>query len=166
MRKIQLIQCTPPWGRNWGLALHIGGPTVTSVLFWEMEKPFLMVMHYSSFSRGGEGAKQSLTASPVKQQQQLCEGLACLLMGKPSQTAVGRARGGIPVFQPDSIAVSSVCAFPGTVPEAPCQVHAAHAKGAEHCTPAAAAPPELPALCVCWRLLRPVEFSPGQKDEG
>ncbi|RLW05700.1 hypothetical protein DV515_00004833 [Chloebia gouldiae] len=61
----------PAWARNWGLALHRGGPTVTSILFWEMEKPFLMVMHYLSSSGGGEGAKQSLTASPAKQQQQL-----------------------------------------------------------------------------------------------
>lgn len=60
----------PAWARNWGLALHTGGPTVTGILFWEMEKPLLMVMHYSSSSRGGEGVEQSLTASPAKQQQQ------------------------------------------------------------------------------------------------
>lgn len=71
------------------LSLHTGGPSVTSILFWEMEKPSLMVMHYSSSSRGGEAAKQSLTAIPVHHQQQQSEGLACLLMGKPLQTAVG-----------------------------------------------------------------------------
>lgn len=44
-----------------------------------------------------------------KQQQQLCKGLAC-----PVRQLWGEHLGGIPVFQPDSVAVSSVCVLLGT----------------------------------------------------
>lgn len=40
MTKIQLIQYTPAWGRNWGLAFYTDGPTVTSILFLGHGKAF------------------------------------------------------------------------------------------------------------------------------
>jgi len=62
---MQQIQCTPAWGRVWGLALHTGGPAVTSVLFLGMEESLLMLMHHSSSAGGGGGVQGSLTAGPV-----------------------------------------------------------------------------------------------------
>ena len=45
---MQLIQCSPAWGRDWGLALQRGGFAVTSVLSLGMEESFLMLMHHLS----------------------------------------------------------------------------------------------------------------------
>lgn len=97
MRKIQLIQYTPAWGRNWGLALYTDGPTVTSILFLGHGKAFSNGNVLFILFKRRRGVKQSLTASPVKQQQ-LCEGLALSAHGQTLADSCGVNTWGNPCF--------------------------------------------------------------------